>query len=342
MRAVFNTEHHELVVSASDLTQYWPLLTWHRDEPVSEPSDLGSLSYSKLARQHVKVVLWRGRQASFLQVIRNMSLIGWQSITIYYQPQYRDQVIQPLLESLPYSMRKVKTAARNITASSAALDELVWYFNRSLKEQLLSSETKMAIDLDSSREFNRWLKTNPQRDNLSAMLYLDTKIWLPDNLLMKGDKMTMAASLESRIPMLDYKLIEYTASIPSGAKIKSFKPKYLLKHAFTDLLPAPILTRKKMGFNVPTGVWFRAEQRNLINTLLLSERMRSRGYFQMDFIERMLRDHLDGKTNYQAQIFTLASLELWFRVFIDPPNLEMPQGSVEELLSEEYTSTPSH
>jgi asparagine synthase (glutamine-hydrolysing) len=116
----------------------------------------------------------------------------------------------------------------------------------------------------------------------------------------------------------------------------------LLKRAFADFLPEPILTRKKMGFNVPTGVWFRAEQRNLINTLLLSERMRSRGYFQMDFIERMLRDHLDGKTNYQAQIFTLASLELWFRVFIDPPNLEMPQGSVEELLSEEYVVIPSH
>jgi asparagine synthase (glutamine-hydrolysing) len=139
--------------------------------------------------------------------------------------------------------------------------------------------------------------------------------------------------------MLDYKLIEYAASIPSSAKIKSFKTKYLLKQAFADFLPEPILTRKKMGFNVPTGIWFRSEQRNLINTLLLSERMRSRGYFQNDYIERMLQDHLNGKTNYQAQIFTLVSLELWFRVFIDPPNLEMPQGSVEDLLSEDFAIT---
>lgn len=339
----FNTEHHELVVSASDLTQYWPLLTWHRDEPVSEPSDLGVYLISKLARQHVKVVL-SGEGADELFAGYPKYVVDWLAKYYHILPAtVRDQVIQPLLESLPYSMRKVKTAARNIS-QPAPQRWMNWFgiFNGSLKEQLLSHETKMAIDLDASREFSHWLQTNPQRDNLSAMLYLDTKIWLPDNLLMKGDKMTMAASLESRIPMLDYKLIEYAASIPSEAKIKSFKTKYLLKHAFADLLPEPILTRKKMGFNVPTGAWFRAEQRNLINTLLLSERIRSRGYFQNDFIERMVRDHLDGKTNYQAQIFTLASLELWFRVFIDPPNLEMPQGSVEALLSEEYAVTHAH
>jgi asparagine synthase (glutamine-hydrolysing) len=339
----FDTEHHELVVSASDLTQYWPLLTWHRDEPVSEPSDLGVYLVSKLARQHVKVVL-SGEGADELFAGYPKYVVDWLAKYYHILPAtVRDQIIQPLLESLPYSMRKVKTAARNIS-QPAPQRWMNWFgiFNGALKEQLLSPETKMSIDLDSSREFNHWLTANPQRDNLSSMLYLDTKIWLPDNLLMKGDKMTMAASLESRIPMLDYKLIEYAASIPSEAKIKSFKAKYLLKRAFADFLPEPILTRKKMGFNVPTGVWFRAEQRNLINTLLLSERIRSRGYFQMDFIERMLRDHLDGKTNYQAQIFTLASLELWFRVFIDPPNLEMPQGSVEELLSEEYVVTSSH
>ena len=83
------------------------------------------------------------------------------------------------------------------------------------------------------------------------MLYLDTKIWLPDNLLMKGDKMSMAASLEVRMPFLDYQLIEYAASIPSNIKIRPFQAKYLLKQAFADFLPAPILSRKKMGFNVP-------------------------------------------------------------------------------------------
>jgi asparagine synthase (glutamine-hydrolysing) len=212
-----------------------------------------------------------------------------------------------------------------------------WFgiFNGVLREKLLSESTKASINLDSSRVFRRWLEKNSQRDDLSSMLYLDTKIWLPDNLLMKGDKMTMAASLESRIPLLDYQLTEYAASIPSKVKTRFFKAKYLLKRAFADFLPEPILTRKKMGFNVPTGIWFREGQRGLITRLLLSERVRSRGYFNDAFIAKMVRDHLEGRTNYQAQLFTLASLELWFRIFIDTPQLGMPHGPVEALLEQD-------
>ena len=332
----FRTDHYELVVNSADLTQYWPLLTWHRDEPVSESSDLGVYLVSKLARQHVKVVL-SGEGGDELFAGYPKYVVDW--IARYYHiiPQaIRNGIIQPFIESLPYSMRKLKTAARNIS-QPAPQRWMNWFgvFNGQLKDNLLSPSLKAAIDLDSSRAFRGWLERNPQRDDLSSMLYLDTKIWLPDNLLMKGDKMTMAASLESRMPLLDYKLIEYAASIPSSAKIKSLKAKYLLKQAFADFLPEPILTRKKMGFNVPTGIWFREGQRDMISKLLLSERIRDRGYFNHEYIERIVHDHLAGKTNYQAQIFMLASLELWFRVFIDPTRLAIPQGSVVDLIDEE-------
>src|SRR6266496_2905624 len=231
----FGTEHHELVVTCSDLSKYWPLLTWHRDEPVSEPSDLGVYLVSKLARQYVKVVL-----------------------------------------------------------SGEGGDEL------------FAGYPKYVVD---------WI----------ARYYhvLPTPI---------RDKMMMAASLEGRIPLLDYRLIEYAASIPSNIKIKGLKPKYLLKRAFADFLPDAILTRKKMGFNVPTGTWFREGQRDLIMQLLLSERARSRGYLNAAFVARLVRDHLEGRANYQAQLFALASLELWFRVFVDAHRLERPYGTVEELL----------
>jgi asparagine synthase (glutamine-hydrolysing) len=338
----FGTDHHEIVVKCSDLSEYWPLLTWHRDEPVSEPSDLGVYLVSKLARQHVKVVL-SGEGGDELFAGYPKYLVDW--MANYYRllpASLRDRVITPLLDRLPYSMRKVKFTARSLSMP-APQRWMNWFgvFNGQLKEQLLSERLLASIDLDSSRAFQRWLDHNPQRDNLSSMLYLDTKIWLPDNLLMKGDKMTMAASLEGRIPLLDYRLIEYAASIPSDLKIKPFRAKYLLKRAYEDFLPRPILTRKKMGFNVPTGTWFREGQRNLITRLLLSERARERGYLNNAFVARLLRDHLEGKTNYQAQLFSLASLELWFRVFIDQSRLESPQLSVEELLSEETEKAAS-
>jgi asparagine synthase (glutamine-hydrolysing) len=237
-------------------------------------------------------------------------------------------------------MRKVKLAA--LSLSQPAPQRWVnWFgvFNGQLKDKLLSASTKSSVDNDASRIFSRWLEKNPQRDDLSSMLYLDTKIWLPDNLLMKADKMTMAASLEARIPLLDYKLMEYAASIPSNVKIRPFKAKYLLKRAYADFLPEPILTRKKMGFNVPTGIWFREGQRNLITRLLLSERARSRGLLNDAFVQRLLHDHLEGRTDYQKQLFLLASLELWFRVFIDSIHLEPPEACIETLIEEKAVVT---
>ncbi len=329
----FGTEHHELLVKCSDMTDYWPLLTWHRDEPVSEPSDLGVYLISKLARQHVKVVL-SGEGGDELFAGYPKYLVDWLASYYHLLPApIRNQVITPLLDRLPYSMRKVKMAAR--TLSQPTLERWMnWFgvFNGQLKNHLLSESTRASIDMDSSRAFRRWLEGNPQRDDLSAMLYLDTKIWLPDNLLMKGDKMTMAASLEARIPLLDYKLIEYAAGIPSDIKVKLFQAKYLLKRAYADFLPEAILTRKKIGFNVPIGIWFREGQRNLITQLLLSERARSRGFLNDAFVAHILRDHLEGRTQYGNQLFILASLELWFRVFIDSSHLECPQVSTEELL----------
>lgn len=338
----FGTEHHDLIVKCSDLSAHWPLLTWHRDEPVSEPSDLGVYLISKLAQQYVKVVL-SGEGGDELFAGYPKYVVDW--LARYYQilPRpIRDQMITPLLERLPYNMRKLKMAARALS-QPAPERWMNWFgvFNGPLKNNLLSASTKASIDSDSSQAFRRWLAKNPQRDDLSSMLYLDTKIWLPDNLLMKADKMTMAASLEARIPFLDYRLIEFAAGIPSNIKVKPFQAKYLLKRAYADFLPEPILTRKKMGFNVPISIWFRGEQRNLITNLLLSERARSRGFLNNEFVASMLRDHLEGRTQYGNQLFILASLELWFRVFIDNIRLEYPQMSVEQLLEEDESMVPS-
>ena len=331
----FGTEHHELVVNCSDLSRYWPLLTWHRDEPVSEPSDLGVYLISKMAREHVKVVL-SGEGGDELFAGYPKYVVDW--LAQYYHllsPSIRNGAILPLLNRLPYSMRKLKVAATTLS-QPAPQRWMDWFgiFNSTLKKQLLTPSFQANVDCDASRIFRQCLEQHPQRDNLSSMLYLDTKIWLPDNLLMKGDKMTMAAALEARIPLLDDKLIEYAASIPSHMKIKPFKAKYLLKKAYADFLPETILTRKKMGFNVPTGTWFREGQRHIITQLLLSERTQSRGFFQNDVVAHLLREHIEGTTNYQAQLFILASLELWFRVFIDRAELTCPQESVEELLEE--------
>jgi asparagine synthase (glutamine-hydrolysing) len=273
----FGTEHHELTVRSADLAQYWPLLTWHRDEPVSEDSDLGVYLIYRLARKHVKVML-SGEGGDELFAGYPKYAVDWLAPYYHVLPaSLRQELMERLLNHLPYRMRKLKMVV-GVLRQPTPDRWMAWFgvFNGRLKDEILSTRTKASIDNDSSRDFKRWLERTPQPDNLSSMLYLDTKIWLPDNLLMKNDKMTMAASLEGCISLLDHRLVEYAASIPSRIKMRPFQPKYLFKRAFAEFLPAPILTCKKMGFNVPIATWFREGLRDSVTQLLLSDRARSR------------------------------------------------------------------
>lgn len=331
----FGTRHHELLLSSDELMRYWPLLTWQRDEPVSEPSALGVYLVSLLASRYVKVVLSGEGGDELFAGYPKYAVDGLARCYHLLPAQVRYKIITPLLERLPYSARKLKTAARAL-AEPAAQRWVSWFgiFNGSLKERLLATGIQAQVDMNAARIFQRWLDLYPQRDSLSQMLYLDTKIWLPDNLLMKNDRAMMAASLEGRFPLLDDHLIAYAASIPTHLKVRGWRTKYILKRAYADFLPAEILARGKMGFNVPTGAWFRSNLRAFMTDLLLSEQMRSRGLFNHAFIEHILKQHLEGRGNYQAQLFQLASLELWFRIFIDPSHLDKPPVSLNSLTRE--------
>lgn len=339
--AYFGTTHHELTLTGTQLTQAWPLLTWYRDEPVSEPSDLGVYLIAHLARQYVKAVLCGEGGDELFAGYPKYAVDGLARYYHLLPPALRHQLITPLLECLPYRARKLKTAARAL-AEQPVQRWMNWFgiFHAPLKERLLASNIQTQVDMDAARLFQRWLDRYPQRDNLSRMLYLDTKIWLSDNLLMRNDRMLMAASLEGRFPLLDEDLITYAASIPSHLKVRGLQTKYILKQAYADFLPVEILKRKKMGFNVPTGVWFRQSQRRFLLELLLSERIRSRGLFNHTCIDSLVREHLEGRRNYQAQLFILASLELWFRVFIDPPDgqLAIPQ----DVLGTQWSASELH
>jgi asparagine synthase (glutamine-hydrolysing) len=327
-------QHHELTLTGADLVAYWPLLTWYRDEPVSEPSDLGVYLIACLARQHVKVVL-SGEGGDELFGGYPKYALDRLACFFHLLPAYaRDTCVTAFCTYAPYHMRRLKLAVSTL-AAPAPQRWLDWFgpFHPALKEKLLAPSLKNQVDMDASRLFQSWLSRHPQRDHLSRMLYLDTRVWLPDNLLMKLDKMTMAASLEGRTPLLDPHLLTYAASIPSHLKVHGWQTKYILKQAYADLLPPAILKRKKMGFNVPTGIWFR-QQRAFLTRLLLSEQARSRGLFDHTCVEYLLHAHLQGQQNYQTQLFALASLELWFQVFIDPPRPVRPDISTREQAAE--------
>jgi asparagine synthase (glutamine-hydrolysing) len=145
------------------------------------------------------------------------------------------------------------------------------------------------------------------------MLYADLKVWLPDNLLLRGDQMTMAASIEEREPFLDHKLVELAARIPSSLLARGFRTKVLLKQALSPFLPPQTLRRRKVGFTVPVGLWFRKTLKSLVGDLVLSPEAQSRGYFNRDAMERFFREHFDGIYDRQKQLWVLVNFELWCR-----------------------------
>ncbi|MEJ2008311.1 MAG: asparagine synthase C-terminal domain-containing protein, partial [Acidobacteriota bacterium] len=164
-----------------------------------------------------------------------------------------------------------------------------------------------------ARVFAQYLAQVRDRPPLTRMLYADLKVWLPDNLLLRGDQMTMAASIEERVPFLDHKLVELAARIPVRLLTQGFRTKVLLRQALRPYLPAETLRRKKVGFIVPVGPWFRKTLNSFVADLLLAPDARSREYFNVANMENFVREHFDGVRDRQKQIWALVNFELWMR-----------------------------
>jgi asparagine synthase (glutamine-hydrolysing) len=154
---------------------------------------------------------------------------------------------------------------------------------------------------------------------LDRLLYADIKTYLHE-LLMKQDQMSMAASVESRVPFLDHKLVEFTSSLPERLKLNRWTTKYVLRQSMKGVLPPAILERPKMGFPVPVGKWFRGAYASVLDEYVLSDRASERGIFNADFVRALVNQHQRGEANHSERLWSLVNLEMWFRRFIDGEN----------------------
>jgi asparagine synthase (glutamine-hydrolysing) len=195
-----------------------------------------------------------------------------------------------------------------------------WFplFNEDLKAELLTDDLRARTDgAAATMTFARQLARSDARDVLSRMLYVDTKLWLPDDLLARGDKTSMAASLEARVPLLDHTLVEFAATLPPNLKVHRLARKYILKKAAQPLLPPEILQRKKQGFPTPVSVWFRTAARPFIRDLLSPAAVRRRGLFRPELVTRLLDEHERGVADHGRLLWGLLGVELWHQVYVD-------------------------
>ncbi|MHB8388434.1 MAG: asparagine synthase (glutamine-hydrolyzing) [Acidiferrobacteraceae bacterium] len=310
----FGTRHHELTISEEDVMTYLPEAIRYRDAPVSEPSDIPILLLSREAARSVKMIL-TGEGSD--ETLGGYPKHVFERYTALYQriPQrVRDGVIVPMVRALPYPFRRIKTAVSNLGIHSWEDRMPCWFGALPPGER-----GRLARDLQPTRHSDSGKSgTAAPNSALRRILYFDQTSWLPDNLLERGDRMTMAASLEARMPFMDHELAEFVSSLPDRYRVRGMQTKWILRQAMRRVLPKTILNRPKVGFRVPVNEWFRGKMREYLCDHLTGPASQTRAYYQPNELERILNEHLSGHQNHEKLLWSLLNLELWHRIYAAP------------------------
>lgn len=312
----FGTDHHELMVEA-DIVGTVTQLTEHMEEPFGDSSMLPTYFVSCLARKHVKVALsGDGGDETFAGYDRYR--IHLHDRSLEWIPDgakrwYREQVHR----MIPYA-----TPGRNL-AYSAALPWQERYvegvsFAAFQREMGILSTDFAGTNGAPLKLFRDYLEKAPARDALSRVLYLDTKTYLPGDILTKVDRMSMAASLEARVPMLDHVFLEWVTALAPRWKMRNGEQKYILRKLAERVgVPREVLNRPKRGFSLPLGHWMRHELKEMVQGILLEPRTLQRGYFDPQGVRRMLEEHFAMRRDHSARLWRLLIFELWHRNFLE-------------------------
>jgi asparagine synthase (glutamine-hydrolysing) len=319
----FGTDHHEFVVKP-DAVSILPLLVRHFGEPFADSTAVPQYYLSKLAREHVTVVLaGDGGDEAFGGYDRYVATLATRPTDRIPSPLRNGlaNVIRRLSKfplSTPFFLRTSRFLRALSDDPQRRYARWVSHFDLQQQAALFSSAfLKQVRGVDPERLVLDVYEQTDATHLLDATLDVDVRTYLPDDLLVKVDITSMANSLEVRAPLLDHPLMEMAASLPPSLKIQGLEKKYLLKRAMADLLPVEILNRPKQGFNVPIDHWFRHDLKEMAYDTLLDPRSLGRGYFRPEAVKRLLDEHVGGVQNFHRQLWNLLMLELWHRCFID-------------------------
>lgn len=311
------SRHHEIAVSADEYVEFLPRAVWHLEDLVATDSTLAYYKVCQLARRSVKVVLsGQGADEPFAGYPRHVGeRYGWLLRSL--PPGVLDRAIGPLVERLPRNDR-LKRAVRSLgTRDSLARMVAVWTIvDADLKQQLYVPGAQPEDRSASATDI--WGRDVRHLDGLSQMLYMDSRLSLADNLLLYGDKMSMAVSLEARVPLLDLELMRFVERVPPQLKIRGRTRKYILRQAVAKWVPEDVLRRKKIAFQSPIDSWLRTDLTARVKELLLAGDSACMQYFRRDTVTRMIAEHVKGREDYKRALLSLIVFELWHEKYVRP------------------------
>jgi asparagine synthase (glutamine-hydrolysing) len=329
----FGTNHHEVMIGREEMQRFLPELIFHQDEPIADPVCVPLYYVSTLARDTGTIVVQVGEGSDEI-------FGGYDWFRTYLQIEER---FWRHAERFPVSARHAasvlakplvkkvfkKRLANELVRRLGANESLFWggavVFDETMKASVLSAEQRAEYNglstYDVIREYQEKIAAaRPESDYAARMTYLELKLRLPELLLMRVDKITMATSVEARVPFLDHHLIEYAMGLPRNLKVKGASGKHILKRALESVLPADVLYKPKRGFGAPINEWFRGPGGEGLVKQLMSSSIRERNFFDYAFVQRMADEHARGTRDWSANLWCLLNLSLWYEHWIAGKN----------------------
>ena len=315
----FNTDHHEFTVSDNVEDSLLEIASWF-DEPFSDPSFVPTFFVSQLARKKVTVALsGDGGDENFAGYSKYLTDQTENSLRACIPGALRRSVLPGMSRLLgTWRTSYARRGASLLNTLSVEPDQGFAlsnsFFNESLWDQLVANQLKIESRQYDPAELSRSLYHKADTDqHLSRLLYVDLKSYLPGDILVKVDRMSMANSLETRAPLLDYRLVEFAARLPPDFKLRGRESKFILKQSVSKLLPPEVLKRRKKGFSVPLAQWLREEIRELSNQYLFASNSGLSQFFDINILRQTWDAHQSGSHDYSSELWSLLMFELWWQ-----------------------------
>ena len=326
----FGTDHHEVIIGQKEMQAFLPELAFHQDEPIADPVCVPLYYVSKLARDNGTIVVQVGEGADeifagydwFRKYVRINDLF-WRHAQKLPDSLRRSAVAlaKPLMEG-SFNKRTALELVRRLGAGQPLFWGGAIVFDEAFKHRVLSGELRGRMDGLSSYDavrnhLDHIAQVRPNSDFATRMTYLELKLRLPELLLMRVDKMTMATSVEARVPFLDHRLVEYAMGIPTNLKIKGTSGKHILKQALEKVLPRDLLYSPKRGFGAPIREWFRGPTGELLDGLIMNSSLRRRNLFDYTFIAQLVDEHRTGRRDWSFHLWALLNVSLWYEHWVE-------------------------
>jgi asparagine synthase (glutamine-hydrolysing) len=335
----YNMEAHEKIVEP-DLIHTIPSMIYHMDEP-SDPFGFGVYLVAQLAAEHVKVALGGdGGDENFAGYDRYCG----QRLVDYYcllPNWFRQGVIKKLTDRIPETFGYKSLAQKAAWVNEMSLFSGGERYAQSLGVLRFTHQAKQALfttvvqkqlsEYSSADKILKYFDAENASSVVDKMIYTDLMTRMPDHLLTIGDRMTMAHSLESRAPLIDYKVVEFAASIPANLKLKGNRIKYMLRKVASRYLPEQVVKLEKQGFRFPLGIWFRTDLKDFLRSLFGQSRFVALGIFEQSYINNLLDEHIAGKVDHNYRIWILLNLEIWYRLYFEGETVESMQDFTKSL-----------